>query len=138
MLLHSLPVPSPYIEAQPYFDALNEGRLETPQCRECAHGVWPPIPLCSACGGELEWIERDAQGTIYSLTVVHQPTNQALVEQVPYAVVLVEVAPGVRPIFNLREVPAGDEVALIGKKVRIVFGEVRPDGQREAWVELAE
>ena len=88
MLLQGLPVPSPYIEAQPYFDALNEGRLETPQCRECEYGVWPPVPLCSECGGQLEWIEREPEGIVYSLTVVHQPTNQALAEQVPYAVAL--------------------------------------------------
>ena len=136
MILTGMPVPEPTIKSQPYFDALNDGRLAIPTCTACGAHHWAPVPLCPQCGGELSWQEVAPEGTIYSLTTVHQASNAALVDQVPYTIALVDVAPGVRLIFNLVAPPDIADLDLVDAPVVVRFGEMRPDGQRRVWVEL--
>jgi len=67
------------------------------------------------------------RGTIYSYTVVHHPTTNALSASVPYVVVLVSVdeEPNVRVVGNL--VDAAPTEARIGLPVEAVWDERRAD-----------
>ena len=61
------------------------------------------------------------RGRVFSYTIAHHPVHPALVDRVPYNIVLVELpdAGGVRLVSNLVDVPV-EEVA-VGLEVEVLF-----------------
>jgi uncharacterized OB-fold protein len=106
---------------RPFFTS---GALILQRCGACGHVQHPPEEVCEGCQSfEFEPFESEGAGRVESVSVVHHPIHPALVEQVPYAIVLVSVAdaPGVLLAGNVRGT-APDEVR-IGDAVRVVFEE---------------
>lgn len=119
-----LPVPPPGRQgpATPFWKGLVENRLRIQRCRHCRSWQWGPEYICSTCHSfELEWVDVEPKGTIYSWTRIWQATQPALAGAIPYLVVLVELdaAPGVRLIGNL--LGPGVQPAPIGAAVEGVF-----------------
>jgi uncharacterized OB-fold protein len=79
--------------------------------------------MCPACNG-LDWdtLKSKGKGTVYSFVVYHHPPASG--PPVPYAVLVVELAEGVRVIGNLVEVDPS--TVKIGMPVEVVF--VSDDG----------
>jgi len=46
-----LPAPLPDAEAQPFFEALKQGRLAIQRCVSCNTLAHPPRAMCHACRG---------------------------------------------------------------------------------------
>lgn len=119
----------------PGIDDLNRawftsGTIRVQVCDDCAAFQHPPEEVCAGCQGtRFSWRECSGEGRIESVAVVHHPVHPALVDAVPYAVVVVSLAdaPGVNAIGNVLD-RAPSELE-IGQKVRAVFEEVEaPDG----------
>ena len=118
----NLPLPQPAEEAQPFFDALKEGRLAIQRCTACGALAHPPQALCRRCqGSDFEWQQARGKGTVHSYVVTHQAVHPAFAEHTPLATVEVELAEGVRITSNLVDVPP-EEIA-IGMPVTLALEE---------------
>ncbi|MEU7020711.1 bifunctional MaoC family dehydratase N-terminal/OB-fold nucleic acid binding domain-containing protein [Streptomyces sp. NPDC046203] len=104
-----------------FWAGVAEHRLLIQRCVTCATLRFPWLPGCNACGSRAwDTVEASGEGTVYSYVVMHHPPFPAF--DPPYAVVLVELAEGVRMISNVVGVPY-DEVR-IGMPVRLEFRKV--------------
>ena len=101
------PVPEPTPESKPYWDALNEGRLVLQSCGACGKVRHYPRPLCDACYAfDVRWIDAKGTGTIHSWTVTHHAFNPGFKAELPYVLVTVDLAEGVRMQAPLRNADA--------------------------------
>jgi uncharacterized OB-fold protein len=109
----------------PFWDGTAAGHLVLARCGACRAFVYPPAPVCPACGATdapmaHEQIGRGA--VLRSWTVVRQPFLPGFDELVPYVLVDAELddAPGVRLIGRLLD--GGDPPALaLGAALSVVF-----------------
>ncbi|MGI5376633.1 bifunctional MaoC family dehydratase N-terminal/OB-fold nucleic acid binding domain-containing protein [Streptomyces sp. CA-251387] len=110
-----------------FWEGVRRRSLLIQRCTDCGTLRHPWLPGCNACGG-LGWdtVEASGEGTVYSYVVMHHPPFPAFTESDhaadtagPYAVVLIELAEGVRMISNVVGVPY-DKV-WIGMPVRLEF-----------------
>jgi uncharacterized OB-fold protein len=79
------------------------GELRFQRCGSC--GAWrhPPRYRCGACGsGDWSWERSSGRGRIFSWTVTHQLLDPAYADELPYAIVVVELDEGPRLVGNLR------------------------------------
>ncbi|WP_133911205.1 bifunctional MaoC family dehydratase N-terminal/OB-fold nucleic acid binding domain-containing protein [Streptomyces sp. NBC_00582] len=101
-----------------FWEGVREHRLLLQRCTACAALRFPWLPGCQACGGpEWDTVEASGEGTVFSYVVLHHPPFPAF--EPPYAVVLVELAEGVRIVSDVVGVPY-DKVR-IGMPVRLEF-----------------
>lgn len=118
-----LPLPQPDEDAQPFWDALRKGELRIQHCTACGLLAHPPRAMCHECGSfEFEWQRVSGRGTVYTFAVTQQPIHPALVDQTPFATVVIELEEGPRLTSNLVDVPP-DEIE-IGLPVEVVFERV--------------
>lgn len=105
------------VDTQPYWDALAAGQLRVQRCTAC--GTWRhyPRPMCAACHGFTHaWLPVSGEGTVHSWTVTHQSPLPGFAEAVPFVLVTVDMAEGIRMLGLLRD---HDAIALrIGLPVR--------------------
>jgi uncharacterized OB-fold protein len=84
--------------------------------QRCECGAWrhPPRVLCAACGSERwEWARASGRGRVFTWTVTHQALHPAYADEVPYALVVVEMEEGVRMVSTLRDLdPSALELDL--------------------------
>ena len=117
-----LPAPAPSALDRPYWDGLREECLRVQRCRRCARFQWGPEWLCHRClNFDLEFVEVEARGVIYSHQRVWHPVHPALREHGPYVIVLVELphADNIRLVGNLLGDPR--QALRIGAAVHGVF-----------------
>ena len=105
-LAEGLPVPVAEDDGldAPYWDGARQRRLMIQRCTKCGTFQWGPEWLCHSClSFEIDWVETEPTGRIYSWERVWHPTHPALKDQGPYLVALVELphAGNVRMIGNL-------------------------------------
>ena len=101
-------------------------RLESAVCDGCGKILFPPRPVCPACGGDTFSADRLPEtGTVATFTVIHVAPD-AFAQETPYAVGVVELENGVRVTGQIVDcVP--DEID-IGRPVRIVFRKIQEEG----------
>jgi uncharacterized OB-fold protein len=110
----------------PYFAAAREGRLVVQRCAECALMRFPARELCSGCLSTAStWIQVSGRGEIYSFNVMHQLYHPAFAAEVPYAVVVVKLAEGLKMTSSVVDCPPHD--IRIGMPVTVVFEPVSPE-----------
>ncbi len=121
-----LPLPQPFEEALPFFEALQNGELRLQTCAKCGTLSHPPKAMCANCHSlDFDWPLASGRGEVYSYIVTRQPIHPALVGHTPFATVQVELEEGPIVTSNLLDV-APDDVA-IGLPVRAVFEKVNDD-----------
>ena len=127
-MLRGMPLPRPDHDTQPFWDAAQEGRYVLPRCTACGKGHWPPAPMCPFCfAAEIAWGDAPRTGTVYSWVVATHPVAEVLVDQVPYAIALIDLEPGVRVVGNV----VGCDPAEIWAGLAVeVFFEEREEGVR--------
>lgn len=89
--------PSP--ESMEFWRGIEEGRLMLPFCVEGLHWFFPPMPGCPECGAAQDRVEfrpSSGRGQIYSWIVAHYAFGAEFADEVPYAVVTVELDEGPR------------------------------------------
>lgn len=121
----SMPRPMPLVDPDtaPFWAAAAEHRLVAQRCDKCGDLRFPPTPMCPRCRSwQTCWIELEGDGTVFSWVVVWHPVTESLRREVPYAVALVDVAPGVR--MPARLVNCDVDAITAGMPVRVVFVEL--------------
>ena len=126
----AVPLPVPDAASAPFWAACADRRLLIPRCSACGMYQSPPRLSCRSCRGEtFDWVESLGNGQIYTFTIAHHPASDALREQVPYAVVVVELddCVGARLVSNLVDADAG--AIAVGKAVSLKW-----DDTAGAWL----
>ena len=112
---HSLPprdriLPNPSgLNADFYRIAAETGTLNVQRCNDCSVYRHPPRFSCAHCGsGAWSWSPTSMRGVVWSWTITHRAIDPAFAEQLPYAVVVVELEEGVRVVGNLRSIEVSE------------------------------
>lgn len=112
------PLPVPTALSQPYWDGAARGELLIQRCTACGALRHYPRLLCSRChAGTFDWQRASGQGTVHSWMVAHHAFHPAFREALPYTLVTVDLAEGVRALGLWR----GGSALRIGAPVRAVF-----------------
>ena len=83
--------PQPYrlLDAEPYWDSLNDGKLTFQRCGACEQAVWPAHSYCPYCeSGDLAWSESAGAGTVYSHSTIMRGPTPIWSQIVPYTCLL--------------------------------------------------
>lgn len=93
------PLPSPDGDTAALWAGLREGKLLLQHCSRCDHVHYYQQRFCRNCGSEeLESKPASGKGKVHSFSVVYRAPGPAFKADVPYAVLLVELAEGPRMI----------------------------------------
>lgn len=112
----------------PFWAASRDQRLVLPWCTDCGRPHWYPRGFCPSCLSEaIEWRDATGDGTVHAVSVQPKPSRPELADRAPYAVVLVDLAEGVRMLLQARGVADPTTVA-IGDTVTLGW-EALPDGR---------
>ena len=109
-----------------YWESCARGVLSIQQCVDCKTFRHLPTPTCPKCRSfNFQYTPVSGKGTIFTYTIPHHPVHDALVDKVPYNIILVNLddAP-VRLVSNL--VGAANEDIRIGMPVEVVFEHPSP------------
>jgi len=116
-----------------WWDALERDRLLLPRCGACGRCFFPPISSCPHCGApDPEQVEASGRGTVYSWVVVHIALDPEFADDVPYAIVAVDLEEGARMFGRL----LGDGAPSAGAAVR--FAPFRRGGTSLPGFELSD
>jgi uncharacterized OB-fold protein len=117
------PLPQVSAEMAPFFAAARRHELVVQRCRGCRAHRFPARDRCSAClSREADWTRVSGRGTVFSYAVMHQVYHPGFADEVPYAIVVVELEEGVRVLSNVIGCPVPE--IRIGMPVEVVFDEV--------------
>jgi uncharacterized OB-fold protein len=120
------PLPNITPEMAPFFAAARRRELVVQRCDGCGTHRFPARDQCSGClAREATWVTVSGRGTVFSFAVMHQVYHPGFAAEVPYAVVVVELAEGARVLSNLVACPV--DAIRIGMPVEVVFEDVSPD-----------
>jgi uncharacterized OB-fold protein len=109
-------------DTQPFWDGAARRRLLVPRCIACGKWIWQPRPLCPRCHApDPVWTEVRGDGLVASWTVLHPPVLEVWADKVPFVVLLVELAEGVRMLGQLVE-PDGTLLTTNGSAQGLEIG----------------
>jgi uncharacterized OB-fold protein len=112
------PAPHPSPLTQPYWDGAAAGVLRVQQCGQCGKLRHYPRYICDACHSfDVTWKDCSGQGTVHSWMIAHHPFHPGFKEDLPYTLVVVDLAEGVRAMGRF---PTGADLRL-GLKVKLGF-----------------
>jgi uncharacterized protein len=117
---------TPNVWTQPFWDAAAQHRLELPQCRACGAFRFPPSPFCWRCRAQdVDWVEHDGAGDIYSFTVVRHAVIPDVRDALPVIAAVVELprTDGCRLVGNV--VDCEPEAVRVGLPVTLDWYDVR-------------
>lgn len=117
------PLPGKDELSRPFWEAAKRHELVLQQCKKCGSYRYPAGLTCVECAsGELKWRKVSGRGVVYTWTVFHRAYHPAFSDDVPYAVVAVELEEGPRMITNLLNCKLTD--IRIGLPVEVFFEDV--------------
>jgi len=120
------PLPEITPVMRPFWEAARRHELVVQRCAACGTFRFPARDLCSRClSREAEWALVSGRGAIFSWAVMHQVYHPGFADEVPYAVVVVELEEGARLVSNLVGCPVGAIAA--GLPVEVLFEDVTPE-----------
>ena len=117
------PIPRPSPTTRPFWDGLNERKVQIQRCDGCDSWVFYPRTRCPSCLSDLLiWREVSGQGVLYTYTLARQPTAPHFADETPQQLAVVELDEGVRMTSTLVNVEPSDIV--IGMRLRPYFDQV--------------
>ena len=109
-----------YQEHAPFWEGTRQGELRVQRCAECGRHRWPPHPACPEClSFATEWVAVAQRGRLYTWNICNQAMHPAFAEEVPFAIVIVEL-----------DEPRG--IRFLGRLVGADSGDLRADLPMEA------
>jgi uncharacterized OB-fold protein len=87
-------IPEACSDTLPFWEAANENRLLLRYCESCQGWLHPQTTVCGCGTFKLEWREASGEATLVSYTVTHSVPVSALVEELPFTLLLVRLAEG--------------------------------------------
>jgi uncharacterized OB-fold protein len=113
-------VPQPVGLNAEFYAYCAAGELRFQRCTACGSWRHPPRIRCAACGSDKwEWALASGRGNVFTWTVTHRPIDPGFADEVPYAVLVVEMEEGPRLVGNLRDAAASQ--LTLGLAVDVVF-----------------
>lgn len=125
----TMPGVEPDFVDRQFWDHCNQDELRFQACGACSTPRHPPVPVCPKClSTEQKWIKAPPNGLVYSFTVIHHASHEAVKEALPYVVATVafESLPGVRLVSNV--VVADVKHVYIGMPVQLQW-DITAQGQ---------
>jgi hypothetical protein len=120
------PLPQISPEMAPFWEAARRHQLVVQRCRGCGALRFPARDICSRClAREVEWAPVSGRGTIFSYAIMHQVYHPGFADEVPYAVVQVELEEGPRMLTNVVGCPPAE--LTVGMPVEVVFEDRTPE-----------
>jgi uncharacterized OB-fold protein len=121
-------LPTPTNDSVEFWRGCNDGKLLLRHCRDCGKVHYYPRMMCPHCASrDLDWVEASGRGTVFSFSHVHVsfygPEWQS---QLPYVVVLVDLAEGPRMVSRL--IGADRETVSVGAAVALRMVTVQGQG----------
>lgn len=117
------PIPRPSTTTRPFWDGLNERKVQIQRCDGCDSWVFYPRTRCPSCLSDLLiWREVSGQGVLYTYTLARQPTAPHFADETPQQLAVVELDEGVRMTSTLVNVEPSDIV--IGMRLQPYFDQV--------------
>ncbi|HEX3650976.1 MAG TPA: OB-fold domain-containing protein [Pseudonocardiaceae bacterium] len=114
------PLPTITDENRPFWDGCAKGELRMQECSSCGHVRYPIQSLCPRClAAEFTWRTLSGRGEVFAQAVYHRAFHPAYTADVPYNLVLVQLAEGPRMYSNVVD---GD--VHVGDRLTVVFDEV--------------
>jgi uncharacterized OB-fold protein len=113
--------PQPYrlLDAEPYWQGLEQELLKYQRCTSCALAVWPAHSHCPHCASRaLAWEVSSGRGTLYSFSTVMRGPTSVWTSIVPYTVGFVEMAEG---YYLFAQIDGSPEAMQVGKPARVRF-----------------
>jgi len=112
---------------EPFWEAAAQHRLVVPRCTTCGTFRFPPSPFCFACRAQdVEWVEHEGAGTIYSFTVIRHAVIPPVAEALPFIAAVVEL-PGTNGCRLVGDIVGCEpEDVRIGLPVTLDWYDVRP------------
>lgn len=96
------------------------------RCGDCRSWRHIPRESCPTCGSlDWRWERSSGKGKVFSWTVIHAALHPGFVQDVPYAVVVVELEEGVRLVTNLMDAHVNQ--LSLEMPVEVVFHDVTPE-----------
>ena len=96
--------PSPHAdgESQPYWEGANREKLVLQKCRGCGAIRHYAQVTCATCYSTVsDSVTATGAGTIHSWTISHHAFHPGFADDLPYALVTVDLAEGVRALGRL-------------------------------------
>ena len=119
-------IPRPSTTTRPFWDGLNERKVQIQRCDGCDSWVFYPRTRCPSCLSDLLiWREVSGQGVLYTYTLARQPTAPHFADETPQQLAVVELDEGVRMTSTLVNVEPSDIV--IGMRLQPYFDQVTDD-----------
>ena len=120
------PLPQITPDMAPFWDAARRHELVVQRCTGCGATRFPPRELCSRClSRDAAWTRVSGRGTVFTFVVMHQAYHPGFADELPYAVVVVELEEGARMTTNVVDCPVGE--LRIGMPVEVVFEDATPE-----------
>lgn len=120
------PIPRPSTTTRPFWDGLNERKVQIQRCDGCDSWVFYPRTRCPSCLSDLLiWREVSGQGVLYTYTLARQPTAPHFADETPQQLAVVELDEGVRMTSTLVNVEPSD--IFIGMRLQPYFDQVTDD-----------
>ena len=119
-------VPSPTADTKPYWDGLMAGKLVLQRCADCGTIRHYPRPVCDHCFSmNAEWFEASGRGTVHSWTETHYAFHPGYKGDLPYLLLTVDMAEGVRMQAQARGMKLAD--VKVGMPVKVDYEKVKDD-----------
>ncbi|KXJ49167.1 MAG: Zn-ribbon domain-containing OB-fold protein [Cycloclasticus sp.] len=101
-LIIQKPLPIADGDSQAFWDGLKIGQLLLQHCADCGHVQYYQQRICRQCQSEnLQHKAASGRGTVHSYSVVYRAPGPAFKQDVPYAVLLIDLEEGPRMISSL-------------------------------------
>jgi uncharacterized OB-fold protein len=122
-MAYDKPLPIPDADSAPYWDGARQRKLMIQHCRKTDQYFLYSRQLTPGVDdAQVEWVEANGTGTIYSYTVARRPAGAAFKDDVPYVVASITLDEGARIMTNI--VTDDVDSVRIGQKVQVVFDDV--------------
>ena len=116
-----MPLPLPEItpENEAFWTAGEKGELRITACKACDHRIHPPQLICPAClSRDVTPVLASGRGTVHSWTVAHHAFHPAFKGELPYTLVIVDLAEGPRMLGRFE---TAADVLCLGLPVSLRF-----------------
>jgi uncharacterized OB-fold protein len=124
---------APYLKPLPqvteanreFFEGLKRREFLVPKCEACGDYNWVPYPACRSCLSENQtWTRVSGEATVYTYSVIYRGPG-AFDADVPYVVVLGELAERPRPCLVLANLVGTDpDQVRVGMPIQIAYQDI--------------
>jgi len=110
--------------SKPYWEACKRHELLLQKCADCGHlQAYPPMKACPSClSSNLTWAKASGKGKIYTYSIIHRTAAEGWKDEVPYAVLIIELDEG--PHMYANAMGCKPEDLACGKAVEVAFDDI--------------